>query len=205
MAYSKFNNPLKFNHLFGVQIKGVTNLFSDIPPVEPSTALLTVLDFMLDKSYYSEAERSHSIVAPILTEIINRNKATDRIRLYQGRELNVDSKLGLTGECDYLMSYGTLIDAIEAPLFSAVEAKRQDIEWGTSQCAAQLIGIRRYNERSDCHFPTLYGCSTTGDDWRFIKYEGNTIYFDDHRYQRANLPLILGILQFIVDDTKKYK
>ncbi len=82
------------------------------------------------------------------------------------------------------------------------EAKKQDLELGTIQCAAQLIAARRLNEQEQNPIRTLYGCSTTGVEWRFLKYEGTEFILDENRYYLAQLPALLGALQAIVDATR---
>ena len=45
----------------------------------------------------------------------------------------------------------------------------------------------------------LYGCSTTGVDWRFVRYEHNEFVVDEIRYHISDLAKLLGALQFVVD------
>ncbi|WP_375415674.1 hypothetical protein [uncultured Hymenobacter sp.] len=87
---------------------------------------------------------------------------------------------------------------ITTPIFCITEAKRQDVEQGTIQCAAQLLGARKLNELENNPLTVLYGCSTTGTEWRFLKLEGETITLDLPRYYLAELPQLLGVLQNIV-------
>ena len=112
--------------------------------------------------------------------------------------LDVDEKLGLKGECDFIFSHSRIQDFITSPIFCITEAKKQDLEGGTIQCSAQLIGAKKFNELEGNKISTLYGCSTTGIEWRFLKYENNNITIDETRYLLTELPKILGILQFII-------
>ena len=118
--------------------------------------------------------------------------------------MNADDTNGLNGECDFLLAYGDVSSILETPIFSIAEAKKNDIDIGTIQCSAQLIGAKIFNEREGYDSPLLFGCSTTGVDWRFIRYEKNTILWDPVIYSLQNLPQLLGVLQYIIDETKFY-
>ncbi len=204
MSYSKFKNIKVVAQTFGYAVKSKASLFKDISLVQPSQRLLDDLEEAEKMKYFSEAERSERIVAPVLKEL-NRNNNFE-LTIYAGRELTIDAKRGLCGECDYLLSYGTIMDIVDIPLFSLVEAKRQDVEHGTAQCAAQLIGAKIYNQNDGLYTPLLYGCSSTGDIWRFLMIDYQEIILDDRHYSiKGQLAEILGILQFIVNNTAQYR
>jgi hypothetical protein len=116
--------------------------------------------------------------------------------------LDIDEKLGLKGECDFIFSFSRVQDFITAPIFCITEAKKQDLEHGTIQCAAQLIGAKRFNEMDIYPIDVLYGCSTTGIEWRFLKYIDNQIIIDEKRYFINELPQLLGVLQWIINTSK---
>ena len=203
MAYSSFNKLKKVTEVFGLTLKR-ENIFEikDIQPVMPSQLLLDNLAISDYLGFFTEKERSERLVHPILAEIAVNNR--NQITFYSGQEINVDTKRGLSGECDYLMSLGKkVIDFVQTPVFSVVEAKKQDIEHGVAQCTAQMIGARLYNEQDNIHLPYLYGATTEGQKWRFIKLEGNTLTINEDYYTTHNLPLLLGFLQTIVEDMKK--
>ena len=40
----------------------------------------------------------------------------------------------------------------------------------------------------------MYGAVTTGDEWKFIKLEGNVAYIDNDLYYMSNINKIVGIL-----------
>ena len=186
---------------FGVKAIS-SELFSrEIEKIKPSSWLLETLEMTRKLKFYSESERSHRLVHPILSELSRINNYA--LMVYAGRELNVDSKKGLNGECDFLLSFGSLMDIVDVPIFNVVEAKRQDIEHGSAQCAAQMIGAKIYNHNDGVEVPFLYGCSTTGDVWRFLKYENEVIILDSERYYSENLEELLGVLQFIMSDSRK--
>lgn len=139
-------------------------------------------------------------MTPVLLELSDLNHRT--FSIYSGMNLDVDNALGLRGECDFIFSFSRIQDFIVSPIFCIAEAKKQDLEQGTVQCAAQLIAARRLNEVEGNPMQTLYGCSTTGTEWRFLKYEGNEFVLDEQRYYLTQLPELLGALQAVVEAAK---
>jgi hypothetical protein len=201
MSYTKYKNIKMVVDTFGVKAISRDLFPKDIKEFKPSNWLLETLEITKKLKFYSESERSHRLVHPILSELSGMSDYD--LMIYAGRELNVDIKIGLNGECDFMLSFGSLMDIVDVPIFNVVEAKRQDIEYGSAQCAAQLIGAKRYNHNDGVEVPFLYGCSSTGDVWRFLKYENNMIILDSNRYYSENLEELLGVLQYIVDDCRK--
>lgn len=110
-------------------------------------------------------------------------------------EFNVDRKLGFVGWCDFLVSRSSFQRELEAPVVIAVEAKQDNFKKGISQCIAEMIAARLFNEKNGHPIDKIYGCVTTGDVWRFLVLENNlakieTVSFD----VREDLERILGIL-----------
>ncbi|MGI4872863.1 MAG: hypothetical protein ACRYFX_17020 [Janthinobacterium lividum] len=198
MAYPDFS-VFDLRRQFGVQFRAEA-LFPNVPPIEPSDWLTQALRIGQAVGYNSEKSRSERLVTPVLLELCERNNRS--FSIYSGMNLDVDTSSGLRGECDFIFSYSRIQDFIAAPVFCIAEAKKQDLELGTIQCAAQLIAARRSNEQEKNPIHTLYGCSTTGIEWRFLKYEGNEFILDEQRYYLTQLPALLGALQAIVDVTR---
>ncbi len=195
MAYSDFTASTlitNFNLKFSAE-----DLFSQqIQAIEPSTWLLQTLEKAENLGFTTEKARSERLITPILMELSTINQYN--FTIYSGMILNANKKVGLVGECDFICSFSSIQDFINAPIFNIVEAKKQDIEGGTIQCAAQLVGSSLFNEQNNSPIPTIYGASTTGTEWRFLKLEGNNIIIDRKRYYLANLPNLLGALQLII-------
>jgi hypothetical protein len=148
----------------------------------------------------SEKAKSELIVMPILIEM--RRKNAKYFTIYSGDMLNIDDKL--RGECDFILSKDTSSFDINAPILQMVEAKKHDVELGIAQCAAQMVGAQKYNQKKAITPSALvYGCVTTGDDWLFMKLEANTIQIDTKKYYLGNLPELLGVFQIIIDYFKK--
>lgn len=202
MAYANFTKD-ELTKKFGVKIKE-SFLFQDknIQPIQPSAWLEETIMRAQRLGYNTEKERSERLVSPILAELHQINKWS--FKIYSGQIMNADEMLGLNGECDFLLAYGDVSAILESPIFTITEAKKNDTDIGTIQCSAQLIGAKIFNEKVGYDSPLLFGCSTTGSDWRFIKYENNTILWDQVIYSLRNLSELLGILQYIIDETKFY-
>jgi co-chaperonin GroES (HSP10) len=116
--------------------------------------------------------------------------------------LDIDELSGLRGECDFIFSFSRVQDFITAPIFCITEAKKQDLEQGTIQCAAQLIGAKKFNEQENSNVTVLYGASTTGIEWRFLKYENNEIIIDEKRYLITDIANLLGIFGLVIEQSK---
>ncbi|MFK7946887.1 MAG: hypothetical protein AB8G11_04805 [Saprospiraceae bacterium] len=197
MAYTNFT-ARDLTKKFGIKFRA-EHLFEkmNVPKVEPSSWLKETLSRGQRIGFSSEKSRSERLVSPILTELSIENQ--EEFTIYSGMLLNVDEANGLNGECDFMLSFSKIQDFVVAPIFNITEAKKQDIESGTIQCAAQLIAANQLNQNEGYNFKTLFGCSTTGTEWRFIKLENNVITLDIDRYFLSNIDTLLGVLQVIVD------
>jgi len=198
MAYSDFTS-VDLIQKFGIRFQA-QRLFADVSAMEPTGWLTEALKKGRELGFGSEKSRSERLVTPILLELSDRNG--HRFSIYSGVNLDVDESKGLKGECDFIFSFSRIQDFVTAPVFCITEAKKQDLEQGTIQAAAQLIGARKFNEMEGNRIQTLYGCSTTGIEWRFLKYEENNIFIDEDRYLLTELPQLLGVLQAVVDGSQ---
>jgi hypothetical protein len=88
---------------------------------------------------------------------------------------------------------------IQVPVFALREAKRGEIEPGLPQCAAQMVAAKLFKDRENNLIPIIFGCVTTGDVWRFLKLADNNLTIDVDIYYLDRVPVILGVLQIIVD------
>jgi hypothetical protein len=198
MAYSDFT-PERLRNEFNVTFKG-GNLFNQVAPIAPSAWLIEALERGNSIGFGSEKSRSERLVTPMLLELAKRNE--HQFAILSGAYLDVDPANGLNGECDFIFSFTRLQDFVLAPVFCITEAKKQDVEQGTVQCAAQLVGAARLNERDEKNISKLYGCSTTGIEWRFLCFENNTFTLDETRYLISDPGKLLGVLQHIVNATR---
>lgn len=198
MAYSDFSAK-DLKQSFDIHFT-VADLFPQSIPIPPTNWLTITLKKGIRLGFRNEKSRSERLVYPILLELSDRNQYN--FAIHSGVNLNVNKSLGLIGECDFLFSFSRIQDFLTAPIFCITEAKKQDLEQGTMQAAAQLIGATQFNEQEGNVIDTLYGCSTTGVEWRFLKYHQKEITFDERQYFMTELDELLGVLQYIVDVSK---
>ncbi len=195
MSYKKFTLA-KLQQQFSLSLE-TQNLFERIEPLTPSAWLQETLSLSRLIALNSEKAKSELIIMPILAETLKRN--SEKISLHSGIMLNADSKLGLNGECDFILSNKAHSYFLESPVFALVEAKNDNINYGLAQCIAQLVGANLFNQQHNQPLDVIYGCVSTGDDWQFLKLAHNKIYLDNQRYYLDNISGLLGIFQHIVN------
>ena len=198
MAYSDFTLD-RLSADFNIEFRG-DYLFGDVAPVSPSGWLTESIELAEQLGFGNEKSRSERLISPILMELARRN--AHQFAIVSGGYLDADPARGLNGDCDFVLSYTRLHNFIKAPVFCVAEAQKQDMDQGTVQCAAQLVGAAHYNEREKRAIPVLYGCATTGVEWQFMKLEGNSCTLDEARYYTLELDKLLGVLQRIIDLTR---
>jgi hypothetical protein len=196
LSYSKFTLALVKEH-FDLRIEAEAALFAAVEPVVISNLLAeTLKEFVpLALAINTEKARSEWIIAPILAEV--RRQLHHRVSLFSGVALDVDAKRGLTGVCDFILSRSPIQYYLESPVAVIVEAKREDIIGGFGQCIAAMIGTREFNRRAGHELPTIYGAVTMGNQWKFLKLEGDVAAIDAEDYYLSNIDKIIGILCWI--------
>ncbi len=75
-----------------------------------------------------------------------------------------------------------------------VEAKNENIKAGLGQCAAEMIAAQILNAKSGLEGRVVYGCVTTGTDWKFLELSDRTLKIDQRDYFINEISLILSIL-----------
>ncbi len=195
MAYEDFTLSV-LQTQFRLKLQ-VAPLFPDACALPVSAWLAETLGKMGPLALVSEKARSEFLVAPILVTV--RDLGGGRVALYSGQRMDGAAEVGLTGECDFLLTRTPPLPIVNAPIFGLVEAKKNDVESGLGQCAAQMLGALRFNERSaQADIDTVYGCVTTGEAWQFLRLHGDTLTIDERRYFLNELGLILGVFQSIL-------
>jgi hypothetical protein len=179
------------------------DLFSGVPPVAPPGWLLDMLRRGRTPATVSEKARSEFIVAPIL--LACQELLQDTFTIYSGTTLEGDPERGLTGECDFILARTPPLPILQAPVMVIVEAKKQDIEEGLGQCAAQMLGAQAFNRRHQTPINPLYGCLTTGETWQFLQLDGSQLLIDTNRYFIIELDKLLGIFTTILNPPPSQK
>jgi hypothetical protein len=194
MAYGDFSFE-DIEQKFGIKNR-VKRLFNDFQPIMPSERLIEALEMANELPVRSQKAKSETIVFPVLIELRKLNNKF--FTIYSGDNLNVDEARGLRGECDFILSKDVGSFSINFPILQIVEAKKNDLELGIPQCAAQLIGAKIFNERKGVFLDSIYGCVTTGNEWIFLKLETD-ILVDNRIYYLNEIEEILAVFQHIID------
>lgn len=133
----------------------------------------------------TETARREALVAPTLIEVCEE----------VDRQLNIEYPINvsnlLKGTLDYYIpgEHSLLV----------VEAKQSDLNRGFTQLAVELIALEQW---ADSISNTLYGCVTTGEDWRFgIFYRQERKIVQDLKLYRIPeelkelIQILIGILK----------
>ena len=197
MSYSNFTleSALAAFQLDKVESAGT---FSEVEPISPSDYLTIGLakKVPLAAAIGTEKARSELIVADVLVEL--REKFNDRISFFSGVDFSVDVESGLVGICDFLVSLSPGQLFLEAPIIVLVETKKDDPKLGLGQCVAEMIAAQRFNAEKGNDIPAVYGVTTTGTEWQFLKLAEKHLRIDMEIYPIQQCDKILGILSGMV-------
>ena len=197
MAYSNFTLEA-VQEAFQLESIQSVGIFSETEPIEPSVELTKALakKVPLAVAIGTEKAKSEMIVADILIEL--REHFEHTISLFSGIDFNVDAENDLTGVCDFLVSLSPNQYYVEAPVIILVEAKKDDLITGLGQCVAEMIAAQRFNAEKGNDIPCVYGATTTGVNWLFLKLVGKQLHIDMATYMLERCDRILGILASMV-------
>lgn len=102
LTYPKFTDLKMIEEHFQIQVVWEV-LFEEVQGVQASEVLLANLDPNTQPAILSEKSRSEFIIAPILKELMKNNP--NKFSIFSGEIFKVHEEKGLTGECDFLLSY----------------------------------------------------------------------------------------------------
>ncbi len=199
MSYSQLNLAELKNNFALIFIEKI-GLFQNYPELEPSNLLQEILEdnIPLAIAIGTEKARSELIVAPILVDL--RKYFNKKISLFSGVEFNIDPAQGLTGVCDFLISFSDEQLFIQAPVITLVEAKNDNLKSGLAQCLGEMLAAQIFNQRGNNQIETVYGVVTTGTSWQFLSLKDKVVQIDLQEYSVNNLSKIFGILASFVGD-----
>ena len=197
MSYSDFDLKTTVQVFDLIEGRAV-DLFAAVEPMETGENLRSWLAEFAPVAIgiNSEKARSEFIIAPMLVEA--RRRVGPQVNVLPGVAFDVDKARGLTGFCDFLIARSPEIYYVQAPVVAVVEAKKEDLTAGLGQCVAEMVAIRMFNEREGTQVPAVYGCVTSGSNWRFLKLEDSTLQIDRPEYYLRDAGKILAILVQII-------
>lgn len=197
MPYSNFTFD-SVQETFDLGILQVIGIFAEAEPVVPSEYLSAGLakKAPLAIAIGTEKAKSEMIVTDILVEL--REHFEGSISLFSGVDFNVDAKNELTGVCDFLVSLSPNQFSVTAPVIVLVEAKKDSLKDGLGQCVAEMVAAQRFNAEAGNDIPCVYGATTSGMNWLFLKLEGRQLSIDMTAYSIDRCDRLLGILASMV-------
>jgi hypothetical protein len=200
MPYSQFTIDKVKRDLKLTILEGVRFFPDTIAPITLSSARLeTILeDLPWAIAVGTEKARSEVIINPILLEV--RWILNQEISVFSGEQFDVDVDAGLNGVCDFLVSRSPEQLTIEAPTIVVVEAKKADLKLGLGQCIAEMAAMQRFNEAAGQPIKVVYGCVTSGTQWRFLKLEAQVVTIDFNDYPLPPIEQILGFLVWMIKE-----
>lgn len=193
VSYSDFTLS-KVRKAFDLTISDTIDIFAFVPEIETPILLTETLAENLPLALASNTEKSRSemIISPILIAV--RKYLKNQISLFSGIDFTVDSSQGLHGNCDFIISGSPELLILNAPIFTIVEAKKENINAGLGQCVAEMLAAKIFNEKEGNNIPIIYGTVTTGTNWKFLKLMENIVEIDLNEYYINNVSKIFGIL-----------
>lgn len=194
MTYSDFTLEI-VERAFGVTVRPAT-LFPALAPLPVPVWLEELLAKGRQLALVSEKARSEFIVAPLL--LASREISQDAVAIYSGLRLDVLPEQGLAGECDFVLAATPPVPVLHTPIVTVLEAKKNDVEAGLGQCAAQMIAARMLNEKEKGPGSAVFGCVTTGEAWQFLRLEETALCLDTRRYYIDNVGGVLAVFQAII-------
>ena len=198
MAYNNFTLETARKR-FQLEETQSIGIFADIEPVTPRAHFITEFAdrVSIAAAINTEKAKSELLVAEVLFEL--RAHCTRQISFFSGIDFNVNADDELTGVCDFLVSLSPNQFDLEAPVIILVEAKRDAPAFGLGQCVAEMIAAQRFNTDKGNDIPRIYGVSTTGTEWLFLKLEERHLQIDRDIYHIKQCDAILGILACMVE------
>jgi len=198
MSYSDFTVK-KTQELFQIELIEETGIFSHSKEIELNPYFVETLteNIPLALAINTEKARSELIISPVLVELRKIHKK--KISLFSGIEFNVDKTKDLTGFCDFILSNSPEQLFLKSPVVTIVEAKNENIMTGLGQCIAEMIAVLIFNEKEGNLITKVYGSVTTGNLWKFINIEQNSIFIDMDDYGIKDVAKILGILSDMIE------
>ena len=193
MSYSEFSLA-KAKQAFSLTTLEKRDFFGEVAELAASNLLTETLNYNLEIALGSNSEKARSelIIAPILVDL--RRQLNEHISLFSGVDFTVDETKGLNGICDFIITQSPEILIITAPVITVVEAKKENINAGLGQCAAEMVAAQIFNQQAAIEIKTIYGAVTTGSIWQFLKLEGQILTIDLSEYYLKDVNKILGIL-----------
>ncbi|MBD2465735.1 hypothetical protein H6G89_32625 [Oscillatoria sp. FACHB-1407] len=171
---------------FALEIHPVRSPLVVAPPLEIPPRVKEYWEYLIQNVTPTSNESTRRwIVGQLLLHLAG----TLQLRLFIGGPFEVDPTCGLVGQCDYLVSRSPLNFRIHPPVSLIVEVKRE-IKHGLPHCLVEMAAAQLFNASPE----PIYGVSTTGLQWQFLKLEGKVVSLEQKVYPIEELDTITSIL-----------
>jgi len=199
MAYSQFTLARVIQDFHLTLVEGGDFLSIPETNITPSPYLAEFINrnLQLAIALNTEKARSELVICPLLLAV--KEALQNQISLFSGEEFNVDSEVGLTGICDFILSLSLEQLYVKAPVAIIVEAKKEDLKGGLGQCIAEMLAAWKFNQKANNSVSTIYGTVTTGTLWLFLKLEENNVTIDLSEYAIPPIELIFKRLVYMMN------
>jgi hypothetical protein len=201
MAYRDFKMK-DLKDKFGIQEvdKSVFD-FQKIAKIEPSNNLKRSISEAGYITLSSKLAISAQIIAPILADLRREN---DDFQIFSGESIEGNKKLRLSGITDFIFAITPITSTPNTPIFLLLtHSKSKKLKAVYPEAISQMLGVRCFNEVKKSDIKIIHAVVTDGTTWRILKLEGDEVLVDEHNYSTENLPLLLGVLQEIINFYKK--
>lgn len=199
MAFRDFTYPEVLERL-GLSDR-YERLFPEPPPVSPRPHVAETLAFMTERygATTNQKARSEFLIAPMLTEL--QFRYPNQFRVFSGVELSADPEKGLNGVCDFAFARGENPYALTDPIIAVAEARPDAVATGFGQCIAGMRAAWLVNDKKGRRVPVVYGVSTTGMQWKFLRLADTVVTIDQAEYSITEPERVLGVLSHIIELT----
>lgn len=196
MSYSDFTLT-ELKETFQLQVIENSNLFQNVEAQPLSTEFSATLQKLIPLALAVDTEKARSewIIAPLLAEL---KFTLHNLSLFSGIEFNINPSQGLTGCCDFIISKSKEQYTLNTPVLMLVEAKNDNIKNGIGQCGAEMIAAQQFNQAKNNSIDSIYGCVTTGTNWRFLKLTQQDFCIDAVEHYIEHPDKIMGIFKCIL-------
>jgi hypothetical protein len=195
MPFQQFRFPEVIGTL-GLTI-GTADLFrlSSPPATSPGFAASLAEATNLATGINTIKARGEFMIAPALLEL---HRLLGRsFGLFSGIELTADSDRGLNGPCDFVVTRDRIQVVMRPPILMVAATTNDCVRDCFGQCIAAMVAAQILNDRAGQPTP-VFGVSTTGTEWRFLRLDGTALTFDKRTYLIDNPGAILGVLRHII-------
>ena len=156
------------------------------------------MDFIVDKAKARFSSQKSDVGAKHLGDNLSMKPKVYSPNASPSSSFQTDPK-GLTGRCDFIISYSPKQLEVTTPVMALVEAKNDNIKSGIAQCIAEMVAAQLFNERKQNQIPCIYGVITTGSNWKFLRLVENRVALEAVEHFIGDLDTLFGILLDMIE------